>query len=205
MPGSRPEDLLAFLAERRTVRIYRDTPVSPDLVRRLLEAATAAPSAHNAQAWRFVVIERDAVKQRLADRMADRWRRDLERSGVDPKAIEVQLRFSIRRFSTAPLLILACYTMKEMDAYPDRARRAAERTMAVQTVAVAIQNLMLAAAAYGLGSCWVCAPLFCPGLVRRALRLPADWEPQALVTVGYPAHTPPVPPRKALQDVVITR
>jgi coenzyme F420-0:L-glutamate ligase / coenzyme F420-1:gamma-L-glutamate ligase len=192
----------SLLAARRTVRFYTDARVPRDLVQVLLEAAAQAPSAHNAQPTRFVVIESDAVKRRLAERMARRWRRDLEALGTKEAAIQVEIRFSLKRFGEAPLLILAGYTMDGMDVYPDAGRRAAERVMAAQSAAAAVQNLLLAAAAHGLGACWCCAPLFCPGLVRRTLRLPPAFAPQALLTLGYPAHTPPVPPRKPLDALV---
>lgn len=191
-----------LLAARRTVRFYTDARVPRDLVQVLLESAAQAPSAHNAQPTRFVVIDTDAVKRRLAERMSQRWRRDLEALGTTPAAIQVELRFSLKRFGEAPLLILVGYTMEGMDVYPDPARRAAERAMAVQSAAAAVQNLLLAAAANGLGACWCCAPLFCPGIVRRTLRLPPTFAPQALLTLGYPAHTPPVPPRKPLDALV---
>ena len=58
----------------------------------------------------------------------------------------------------------------------------------LQSVAMAVQNLLLAAHALGLGACWMCAPLFAPEIVRDVLQLDADWEPQALVTVGFPAE-----------------
>ncbi len=193
---------LAVLARRRTVRFYAAAPVPEGLVRSLLEAAHLAPSAHNAQPARFVVIGSPEAKRRLAEAMARRWRRDLERSGAAEAAIRVELRFSLRRFSEAPVLILVGYTMEEMDRYPDRARRRAEEAMAVQSAAAATENLLLAAAAHGLGACWCCAPLFCPGTVRRTLRLPPTFVPQALLTIGYPAHTPPAPPRKPLEQVV---
>jgi nitroreductase len=60
--------------------------------------------------------------------------------------------------------------------------------MAAQSVAVAAQNILLMAHTEGLGACWMCAPLFCPDVVRAALSLPADWEAQALITVGFPAE-----------------
>jgi coenzyme F420-0:L-glutamate ligase / coenzyme F420-1:gamma-L-glutamate ligase len=196
MPGD-----LSILAARRTVRFYRPDPVPDDVVLALLEAARQAPSAHNAQAARFVIIRSPKLRQRLTSRMSRRWRRDLERAGTTEAAIRVQLRFSERRFGQAPLLVLVGYTLEDMDAYPDRARRAAEATMAAQSAAAATQNILLAATAYGLGGCWACAPLFCPGIVRRALGLPEAFEPQALLTIGYPAHTPPTPPRKPLDAI----
>ncbi len=192
---------LDILAARRTVRFYTAAPVPDRLVRALLQAAQTAPSAHNAQPSRFVVITSPEAKRRLAERMARRWRRDLERSGTAEAAMNVELRFSLRRFGEAPVLILAGYTMEEMDRYPDRRRQRAEGAMAVQSAAAAVQNLLLAASAHGLGACWCCAPLFAPSEVRRALGLPRAFVPQALLTIGYPAHTPPVPPRKPIESV----
>ena len=78
----------------------------------------------------------------------------------------------------------------------------AEHTMAVQSTAMATQNLLLAADAEGLGTCWMCAPLFCPDDVKAALSLPADWEPQGLITLGYPAQPGRNKPRKPLSDFV---
>jgi coenzyme F420-0:L-glutamate ligase/coenzyme F420-1:gamma-L-glutamate ligase len=194
-----------LLIDRRTVRFYTPAPVPAELVRALLEAAACAPSAHNVQPTRIVVVESAAAKRRLADWMGRRWRRDLERLGTAEAAIQVELRFSLRRFGEAPALFLIGYSMEDMDTYPDRTRRAAEQVMAVQSAAAAVQNLLLAAAANGLGACWCCAPLFCPGIARRALGLPRGFIPQALVTIGYPAHTPPVPPRKPLESIVAFR
>ena len=197
-----PPEVPPLLAARRTVRFYRPAPVPEAVVRALLESAASAPTAHNAQPVRYVVIGTPELRRRLAERMAVRWRRDLERGGAPKAVIGAELGFSLRRFSEPPVLILVGYTMEGMDVYPDRARRAAEETMAVQSAAAAIQNLLLAATAYGLGACWTCAPLFCPGVVRQALRLPRTFVPQALLTIGYPAHSPPIPPRKPLDGLV---
>ena len=79
--------------------------------------------------------------------------------------------------------------MADMDQYPDDRRQQAERVMAVQSVALAAQNLLLAAHAEGLGACWMCAPLFCPDVVRDALALPEDWEAQALIHAGISGRT----------------
>ncbi|MBX7253900.1 MAG: nitroreductase family protein, partial [Candidatus Promineofilum sp.] len=92
------------------------------------------------------------------------------------------------RISSAPALVLLCLTLADMDAYLDARRSGHEATMAVQSAAMAGQNLLLAAHALGLGACWLCAPLFCAGVVRRTLDLPADWQPQGLITLGYPAE-----------------
>jgi coenzyme F420-0:L-glutamate ligase / coenzyme F420-1:gamma-L-glutamate ligase len=78
--------------------------------------------------------------------------------------------------------------MTDMDIYADEVRQRREYLMAVQSVAMAGQNLLLAAHDVGLGACWVCAPLFVPDVVRDVLELPADWEAQGFITLGYPAQ-----------------
>src|SRR4029077_18796347 len=103
----------------------------------------------------------------------------------------------------APVVIAVCFSLVDMDRYHDAARAAAERLMAVQSTAMAVQNLLLAATAHGLGACWMCAPLFCPEVVRTALDLAADWEPQALVTLGHPASTGKPATRKPVAATVI--
>jgi nitroreductase len=100
------------------------------------------------------------------------------------------------------VVVAVCLSLADMDRYPDPARAAAECLMAVQSTAMAVQNLLLAATAAGLGACWMCAPLFCPAVVRGALALPADWQPQALVTIGRPASAGKPPSRRPLADVV---
>jgi F420 biosynthesis protein FbiB-like protein len=88
----------------------------------------------------------------------------------------------------AAALVAACLTLEGMDVYPDQRRNQAEWIMAVQSTALACQNLLLAAYAYGLGACWMCAPLFAPEIVVTELELPETWQPQALITLGYPAE-----------------
>jgi F420 biosynthesis protein FbiB-like protein len=119
--------------------------------------------------------------------MGERLRADLTADGVAPELIARDVSRSYSRISGAPLAILVCLSMADMDRYPDARRNEAEYNMAVQSVAMAAQNLLLAAHAEGLGACWMCAPLFCPDVVRHALDLPQDWQPQALITLGYPA------------------
>ena len=77
--------------------------------------------------------------------------------------------------------------------------------MAVQSVAMAVQNLLLAAHAEGLGACWMCAPLFCAEIVCRALDLPADWEPQALITLGYPGIGGKPAARRPVSELILAR
>jgi coenzyme F420-0:L-glutamate ligase/coenzyme F420-1:gamma-L-glutamate ligase len=184
-----PTDFLAWLAERRSIRSYLPNPVPPDLIEQLLTAACWAPSAHNRQPWRFAVITDQQCKHRLAQAMGDKLRIDLGSDQLSAEIIEKDVTRSYERITNAPLLILICLSMRHMDSYPDVVRGQREWVMAVQSVAMAGQNLLLAAHAVGLAACWMCAPLFCPDVVCQTLDLPLDWQPQALITIGYPAVT----------------
>ena len=198
-----PGALYALLGSRRSIRRYRADPVPAELVQRLVQAAGAAPSAHNRQPWRFVVIDDAAAKVKLARAMGDRLAEDRTRDGDDAEAIRLDVERSFTRIIGAPVVILACLTLGEMDAYPDAKRREAEFLMAVQSTAMATQNLLLAAHAEGLGACWLCAPLFCADTVRAALALPADWQPQGLITLGFPQQPGKARPRKSLDDIML--
>lgn len=178
------------------------TEVSTSVFRRVLDAARWAPSAHNAQPWRFIVLKDPNIKRRLVEAMASEWNKDLHKDGTLPEDRERLIKASIERFTDPPILIIVCLTMNDMDKYSDKERQEAEYVMAVQSVAAAIQNMLLAAHTEGLGACWFCAPLFCPEVVRETLGIPKAIRPQALVTLGYPAERPKAPPRKPLESIV---
>jgi F420 biosynthesis protein FbiB-like protein len=177
-----------IIRRRRAVRRYLPDPVPQVVLERLLETAMWAPSAHNRQPWRFAVIRDTAVKASLAEAMGERLRQDRLCDGDAPEVIEKDVARSYGRIVGAPVVVVVFLSMADMDGYPDERRHAAERAMAMQSVAMAAQNLWLLATAEGLGACWLCAPLFVPGLVRRTLQVPADWEAQGLLTLGYPAE-----------------
>jgi F420 biosynthesis protein FbiB-like protein len=185
------------------VRRYRPDPLDRDLIERLLHAAAWAPSAHNRQPWRFAVITGANDKEKLASQMGARLRADRTRDGDPAEAIEADVRRSYTRITTAPCCIVVCLTMEDMDAYPDERRGAAEHLMAVQGVALAIENLLLAAAVEGMGACWMCAPLFCQDTVAAAVGLPEGWQAQGLITLGYPASRGKEPVRRPLEEFVL--
>ncbi len=182
------KNLLDLIQSRRSIRRYQNRGVPREAIEMVLDAARWSPSAHNRQPWRFAIIESHEIKHKLAAAMGRRLRADLERDGVAAEAIEQDAARSYQRITNAPVVIVACVTMLNMDTYADARRARAEHLMATQSVAMAVQNLLLAAHALGLGACWMCAPLFVPDTVREVLQLDADWEPQALITLGYPAE-----------------
>ena len=199
---SNPAAFYSLITSRRSVRRYQAEPLAREMIERLLNAAAWAPSAHNRQPWRFAVVTGASTKERLASQMGARLSADRGNDGDPTEAIEADVRRSYTRITTAPCVIVVCLTMEDMDVYPDARRAAAEHLMAVQGVALAIQNLLLAAAAEGLGACWMCAPLFCQDTVGQALELPESWQAQGLITLGFPASRGKEAVRKSLDSLV---
>jgi coenzyme F420-0:L-glutamate ligase / coenzyme F420-1:gamma-L-glutamate ligase len=194
-------DLHIFLRSRRSIRRFKPSPVSDSTIRKILTTATYAPSAHNRQPWRFIVLTGDGSKSNFADSMAVDFRRDLERDNLPEDEIFNRLEKSRSRIATAPVIIIVCMDSSEMDSYPDAQRAQAERIMAIQSTSNAGLQLLLAAHAEGLGAVWMCAPLFTQNTVRSTFNLPITWEPVEMFLMGYPAETPEVRERKSIEKI----
>lgn len=135
--------------------------------------------------------------------MAADFQRDLVKDGVPTAKIRAQIKRSKERITSAPVGILLCLDMSEMDSYPDDKRSKAEYMMAVQSVAAAGLQLLLATHAEGLGGVWACWPLFTQQTIRKTLSLPENWEPQGIFFVGYPENLPVARERKSWQEITL--
>lgn len=140
---------------RKSVREFSDRPVEPEKTGRLLEALRRAQSAANRQPWHFVVI-----------------------SGTDERAVLDDV-FTKEGFRKAPLLIVACADQSQA-----WTRRADKVNYAWVDATIAVTEMIGAATAEGLGSCWVAA--IEPETVRVKLAVPAQIDIVAIIAIGYP-------------------
>jgi nitroreductase len=177
-------DLSEAISGRRSTRDYTAQAVDEQSIRRLIDAAVHAPNVSNGQEWTFTVIRDQSLLDRISDAakvhllatlpagpQSDRYRTSLS----DPD-------FQI--FYHAPALILIS--------------RVAQAPWVVEDCALAAENLMLAAYAAGLGTCWIG---FAQGYLntpegKNALGLPATWVPVAPIIVGHPGAVPAPVARK---------
>ena len=187
---------------RRSIRNFTDKPVSKETIERLLQAAVLAPNAHNRQSWRFVVLSKAEDILRLAEVMWVDYRAGLKSGGMTEE--EVQARASARkaRICIAPVVIVMFVDTADLEKFSDANRDNGEYMMAVQSAALAGGHLLLAAHAEGLGSVWMCAPLFAPERIREACELPSNWIPQGMILLGCPAEEPEKKGRKPIEEVV---
>ena len=191
-------NLFEAIENRRSIRKYQSRTVPESVINEILKAAGWAPSAHNAQPWRFIVLDDALVKRDLAEAMAESWATDIAKDGLKIEANVRKLR--VERFATAPALLLACLTMDGMNKHSNQKGQTAERDLAMQSLGAALQNMLLAAHEKGLGACLFCAPGFCKQTVRKVLKIPDDIDPETLIVMGYAAEKPATPARKVLSE-----
>ncbi|GAW28467.1 nitroreductase family protein [Carboxydocella sp. ULO1] len=169
------KDVFAAIAERRSVRRFSGEAVADATITRILEAALQAPSAGNLQPWKFYVVKKQESKKALGEAA---WQQEFIASA--PVVIVV---------SALPELVAAHYGPRGRDLY------------VIQDTAAAIMNLLLAAHAVGLGSCWVGA--FLEKEVRRIIGAGEDELPVAIIPLGYAAEESAKPARRSLNDCVV--
>lgn len=163
-------DFYEVIQKRRSIRAYKPDHVEEDKLNRILNAARLAPTAANRQPFNIVVVKDEKIKQKLKDAYSQEW------------------------FFTAPVIICIC-------TLADKAWKRNDGKVYVDVdAAIAMDHLVLAAFAEGLGTCWIAA--FKPEAVKEALNIPDNVEPLILTPLGYPEAIPEPTYRKPLDEIV---
>jgi nitroreductase len=175
---------------QRAIRRLKTDPVDDALVLRLLDLAIRAPSGSNAQNWQFVVVRDSAVKGKLGrlNRMA--WNlygglgRRLARGDAQMLRIIDAVEWQADHFEEIPVIVVACLRGQRLP-FP-LPMPAMASTSYYGSIYPAVQNLLLAARSVGLGAALITLPLWSHFLARRALGLPWNVSPCAVVPLGWP-------------------
>lgn len=167
-------DVFEAIFERRSIRKFENKPVPEELILKILEAGRWAPSAGNVQPWEIVVVKNPETRKKLAYAA-------LNQGFV----------------AEAPVVFVVCVDLERAEwAYGGRGKT----LYCYQDSAAAIQNMLLAVHALGLGACWVGA--FYEDPVREILGIPSTYRPIALIPIGYPASKPGKTPRRSLKQII---
>jgi nitroreductase len=192
-------ETLRTISERRSTRMFLDKTVVDKDIRTILDAAHRAPSAHNQQSWRFIVVK-GAKKDGLVELI-------LTKAADFPKPASTLLRLASRAINSAPVVIAIANTgdliSRGADLFniDDAAAFDFFRIMEIQSSAAAVQNLLLAATSLGLSTVWLGVLVLIKDDVLQYLGEPKG-EFMAVIPVGYPAQPSSGPKKKSL-DVVV--
>jgi len=167
-------DVFEAIMKRRSVRAYTSEEVSEEEVEKLIEAARWAPSAGNIQPWEFVIVKNAETKRRLAE------------AALHQTFIE-----------EAPVVIVVCANVERSSwGYGSRGTN----LYCLQDTAAATENILLAAQALGLATCWVGA--FHEDAAAKVINTPRNVRPVAIIPVGRAAEKPRAPPKRSLREIV---
>jgi nitroreductase len=192
---SRREDEGSFFSvarRQRACRAFAPDDLPDEAIEQVLDAATYAPSAENSQPWVFVVVRHPCTSAAIGSLTQKAWRgggRDYAAARLDPKLLADVDQGAEGGVADAPALIVVCADLE----------RAHERVIGA-SMFPAIQNLLLAATALGLGSALTTLPTTFGAELAKLLDLPAHVQPLAVVPLGYPANPLSLPRRDSFAD-----
>lgn len=189
-------DVLKVMQDRRSVRVFDDKEIPESDIQKVLQAANHAPSAHNQQPWRFIVVS-GTKKEALAN-MANK------RASEFTKSASALLRMAARSVSSAPVVVVVVNTGELIrygaDLFSADQKNAFDfvRTMEIQSSAAAVENLLLAATSLGISSVWLGVLSLIKDEVLSLLEEP-EGEFMAVVPLGYSNKVRAMPPKKSLE------
>lgn len=192
-----------ILKNRRSYKLKFDSrEVDKSVIEKCVKLAGWAPSAHNGQFWRYIILEKGKIRNNLIERMNLKLRQDLEKDGKSEDFIQKKIDKTRENFLESPILILLCLDTTDLEVYSDPERSNNEHILGIQSISASATYLLLSLHSEKLAASWYCAPLFSKEIVKEALQLPISYEPMAFFTVGYPIDEMRAPPRKNLRDII---
>jgi len=192
-----------ILKNRRSYKLpFESKKVNNSVIEECIEIARWAPSAHNGQFWRYCILEKGVLREKLIEKMNIKLRKDLWEDGKSNEYIDKKIKKTRNSFINAPKLVLLCLDTLDLDTYPDNERSENEFILGVQSISCSAIYFLLALEMKKLAACWYCAPLFAKEIIKETLQLPETYVPMAFFTVGYPLKAVKVPPRIELKNII---
>lgn len=207
------EELLSWLRTRRSVRAFRAEPIAREVLERVLQAATTAPSSTNRQPWRFAVVTSAKLRRDISTAVRERSE---EMKAIIRRGHHAEDFGNYGDFFHEPLESAAAIVVPQYREYPDLIANLLESgganprdfhtASAMQaelcSTSAACMALLLQAHAEGLGACWMAGPMVARDRIGALLDIREPWRMVGAIALGWPAQEPQVQPRKGLERVV---
>lgn len=196
------EVLLDIIGSRVSVRRFKPEPVPDDAVNKIIWAATRAPTAGGRENWFFVVVKSDEARKKIHRLLIDAHLEYAVRiARMPPERVERWRKAMEGGMYFAPLYIAIYIDLGKLSSEGTKDINDAEFIMEVQSAAAAIENAILAAWSFGLGSVWLGVPLLLEEEFNKVLNPPPGYKLMGILAVGYPAEVPPPRGRKPVEAV----
>lgn len=195
---------LDAMLTRTSIRRFKPTPIPDEVIMKILEAGTRAPTAGGGEQWFFMVIVDEEIRKsvhKLLRRAHEIYARDSLLEPYPEDSIAKWMKRIDEGMYYAPLYIAAFLDLRKRihkDEYLQY-----ERVLAIQSLSAALQNMIISAWLLGIGSVWLGVPLLLKEEFDRLLNPPQGCELQAVIAFGYPSEEPRLRKRKSINEVTI--
>jgi len=186
-------DILKLIKNRRTIRRYKNKPISKRIINRIIEAGRWGPSPHNSQPWEFVILEKQSKEKLVRELFA-----------FSPNiytSFKILLKSTLKIIESAPTIILVynnCSLSKKVKKFKEP-YYGITYLSEIEGISAAIQNMHLVASYLGLGMAWLTMPLFIKKRIDRIISKKGDLI--AILAIGFPAGKTGIISRKKSSEV----
>ena len=190
-------ELIEVIKKRRSIRKFKSDKIPKKDIYDIVQVACLAPSAHNKQMWRFIAISNKdmliGMKKAIMNEIEEisNWP-ELKEAGVRAKGMRAYSTFFVKAPLVFAVLVKPYHSMVDeilkLEGLKKRQSELLSSHVEIQSVAAAVENLLLAAAEKGYGACWMCGPLIAAPVLDKILKIEKPWNLMALVPMGIPSQ-----------------
>jgi len=190
-------ELIEAIKKRRSIRKFKSDKIPKKDIYDIVQTACLAPSAHNKQMWRFIAISNKdmliGMKKAIMNEIEEisNWP-ELKEAGVRAKGMRAYSTFFVKAPLVFAVLVKPYHSMVDeilkLEGLKKRQSELLSSHVEIQSVAAAVENLLLAATEKGYGTCWMCGPLIAAPALDKILKIEKPWNLMALVPMGIPSQ-----------------
>jgi nitroreductase len=188
-------ELIEVIKKRRSIRKFKSDKIPKKDIYDIIQAASLAPSAHNKQMWRFIAISNQEVLKGMEKAIVgeieelNNWP-ELKEIGLKVKGLRAYSTFFVKAPLVFAILVEPYHSMVDevlkLDGLKKEQADLLPSYVEIQSVAAAVENLLLAATEKGYGTCWMCGPLIAVSALEEILKIEKPWKLMALIPLGLP-------------------